>query len=160
MNATLRPYTDHRAVKLTTLPRLQQAAIHILRQFISEDGIDRAMPDRLLSLMGPGRAGRIAHLWADLLSLFDRFAHRPLQTRPVDDPIADGDEAGFAAMIALGAEGEREDVMFMALMMVRADVSPIITSLAIQIGLSLRQGLLTAERDTSPATHPTANRLH
>ncbi|WP_333711986.1 hypothetical protein [Yoonia sp.] len=160
MNATLRPYTDHCAVKIASLPPLQQAAIHILRQFAGEDGIDRAIPDRLWSLMGPGRGARIAHLWADLLSLFDRFAHRPLQIRPLDDPIADSDEAGFAAMIALGAEGERENVMFMVLMMVRADVSPIVTSLAIQIGLSLRQGLLAEDGSAARATHHFANRLH
>jgi hypothetical protein len=160
MNATLRPYTDHCAVRLASLPPLQQAAIRILRQFLSEDSIHCAMPDRLLSLMEPGRGGRIGHLWADLLSLFDRFAHRPLQISPLDDPIANGDEAGFAAMIALGAEGEREDVMFMALMMVRADVSPIVTSLAVQIGLSLRQASLATERNSAKATHPTIHRLH
>jgi hypothetical protein len=160
MNATLRPYTDHSAVKVASLPPLQQAALQIMRQAMGEDSVDGTVPDRLWSLLGPARGPRIAHLWADLLSLFDRFAHRPLQTRSLDDPVAGSDEIGFVRLIALGAEGDREDVMFMALMMVRADISPIVASLAIQIGLSLRQGLLAAANSTATATHPSTHRLH
>lgn len=160
MNATLRPYTDHCAVKVASLPPLQQAALEILRHALGEDSVDRTVPDRVASLLGPGRGARIAHLWAELLSLFDRFAHRPLPNRSLDDPVADSDETGFVRLVALGAEGDREDVMFMALMMVRADVSPIVASLAIQIGLSLRQGFLAAENSTATATHPSPNRLH
>ena len=57
------------------------------------------------------------------------------------------DEACFASFIATAATGEREDAMLISTLLVRADIGPIITSLAADFGLALVRMNLSSPKE-------------
>jgi len=57
------------------------------------------------------------------------------------------DESCFANFISTAATGEREDAMLISTLLVRADIGPIITSLAANFGLALMLMNLHAQKD-------------
>lgn len=70
------------------------------------------------------------------------------------------DEACFANFIATAATGEREDAMLIATLIVRADVAPLIASLAAEVGLAFRQMQLAAPRHIARMVEPAQRTLH
>ena len=57
------------------------------------------------------------------------------------------DESCFANFIVTAATGEREDAMLISTLLVRADIGPIITSLAADFGLALVRMNLSSPKD-------------
>ena len=69
------------------------------------------------------------------------------------------DEACFANFIATAVDGEREDTLLIATLLVRPDIAPIIASLATQFGLALKRMQMKATSDAI-ASAPQSKRLH
>ena len=160
MTAFPRPHCQPPASRLTGLPALDARLIRQLRLWaLGASGTARVATE-LAACLGPTRAARVMQLWAELMDIFERFGHRPLDILAPETEGVSADEAGFARLVALAAEGNREDAMFAALMMVRADLSPIVTSLATQVGLSVRQALLLDDAALRNATHSGVTQLH
>ena len=55
-----------------------------------------------------------------------------------------GDEACFANFVATAAEGEREDALLMATLIVEPSVAQPLTTLATQVGLAFKQMQLSS----------------
>lgn len=160
MTAFPRPHSQPSNGRLAGLAALDARLIRHLRHWAEGASGTAKVTADLADCLGPARAARIVQLWAELLDIFDRFGHRPLDILAPDADGVSADEAGFARLVALAAEGNREDAMFAALMMVRADLSPIVTSLATQVGLSVRQSLLMDDTALCNATHRSVTQLH
>lgn len=155
-----RPQTLVTRHTLATLDAFGQQVIRSLRMWPDGKRGPDAMAGAITDQLGPQRGARVAALWSDLREIFDCFGHRPLDLLPCASDRLSADEASFVQLITLAADARREDAMFVALMMVRADVTPIVVSLATQVGLSLRQAILGAENAERPATHRASTSLH
>lgn len=117
----------------------ESAAIMLLRLWC--DGPDgqaqvwTAMSDKL----GPAAGSAALKSFERLLALCLGHGRRPLQRHGVDCRCAGADECWFARLIDAAAEGDREDAMMLAVLMVRADVASCVVGFAEQVGLSLRR---------------------
>lgn len=82
----------------------------------------------------------------ELCNLCVRHGRRPLMRHHVSCKCLGADESCFANFIATAADGNREDAMLIATLLVRADMAPCVAALAENFGLALR-------RMTFGATH-------
>ncbi|MGY9038053.1 MAG: hypothetical protein ACKVLA_09570, partial [Rhodobacterales bacterium] len=82
-----------------------------------------------------------------LCSLCARFGRRPLMRHSVTCKCLGADESCFANFISTATEGQREDAMLIATLLVRADMAPLVASLAADFGLALKRMHLSAPRD-------------
>lgn len=83
----------------------------------------------------------------DLCRMCVRHGRRPLMHHGVQCVCVGSDEACFANFIATAIEGEREDALMIATLIVRTDVAPLITALATRFGLALKRMKPKAPRD-------------
>ncbi len=133
---------------LADFDELRAAAILYLRLWSeSETARDRLRRDFVLGL-GPEQGQRAGQAFDELVSLCVRHGRRPLLCHAVTCDCVGTDESCFANFIATATEGEREDAMLIATLIVRADIAPLITSLAVDVGLSLKRMHLAALRST------------
>jgi hypothetical protein len=100
--------------------------------------------------LGP-QAGRAATQALErLCDLCQRHGRRPLMRHHASCRCLGSDEACFANFVCAAAEGEREDAMLIATMLVRADHAPTLAALAEDFGMALRRMALAA-RPGQPA---------
>ncbi|KIC46739.1 hypothetical protein RA28_02970 [Ruegeria sp. ANG-S4] len=84
--------------------------------------------------------GRAAMLTLDrLCALCLNHGRRPLIRHGLDCRCLGADENCFAQMIAAAADGDREDAMMMASLIVRPDYAPALASLSEELGMALRR---------------------
>ncbi len=100
----------------------------------------------LAKYLGRDRAERALEAFEKLCSLCARHGRRPLIRHAVGCKCVGADESCFANFIATATDGDREDAMLIATLLVRADVAPLIASLAADFGLALKQMQLRAPR--------------
>lgn len=86
-----------------------------------------------------------------LCGLFVAHGRRPLMRHGVNCACLGADEACFANFVATAVDGEREDALLIATLLVRPDVAPVVTDLARDVGLSLKRMFLR---------HPERRLLH
>lgn len=113
--------------------------------------------DLTLSL-GLGRGRKAAEAFGELCGMCARHGRRPMMRHALHCKCVGADEASFAHFIAAAAEGDRDDAMMIAILLVRPDVAPLVTSLAADFGLALKQMNLAAPRamaQMSPQPQPT-----
>lgn len=85
----------------------------------------------------------------ELCGLCVRHGRRPLMRHSVTCKCLGADEACFANFIATASEGDREDAMLIATMIVRADMAPCLVDLAATFGLALKRMALKARPKTT-----------
>lgn len=104
--------------------------------------------------------GRIAlKSFENLCALCSRYGRRPMMRHQINCRLLGADESCFANLIALAANGEREDAMLISTLLVRADFAPCIAALAAEVGLALKCiGL--QERHTKPLNTEIPKHLH
>lgn len=102
--------------------------------------------DFALSL-GTTSGRRALKSFEDLCDLCARHGRRPLMRHSVSCKCLGADESCFANFVATAAEGDREDAMLIATLLVRPDMAPLVTSLACNVGLALKRMRLKAPRD-------------
>ncbi|WP_411889251.1 hypothetical protein [Yoonia sp. SDW83-1] len=105
------------------------------------DGSDgqTAVWSDLSQALGPQRGRSALGAFEMLFNLCARHGRRPLMRHAVGCCCVGADEACFANFVMTAATGERDDAMLIATLLVRADVAPVITSVAAQVGLALHQ---------------------
>ncbi|WP_323370621.1 hypothetical protein [Sulfitobacter sp. F26204] len=70
----------------------------------------------------------------------------------VDCKCLGADESCFANFIAAAAEGEHEDAMLFATLLVRSDVASMVVSCAAEFGLALKRMPLGGAKEITPMT--------
>ena len=98
----------------------------------------------LMCTLGEQRGGHACDVFAELNSICERHARRPLMHYPVRCKCVGADEACFAHFIATAADGDAADALMFAMVLVRPDVAPVVAGLAAQFGLALKQMNLAA----------------
>lgn len=128
--------------QLSDLSRLETTVVLYLRLW--SDGPDSQAAvwnDFAVGLgAGPGRAA--LQSFEQLCGLFAEHGRRPLMRHAVHCACLGADEACFANFVATATEGEREDALLLATLLVRPDIAPAVTGLATQVGLALKRMFL------------------
>lgn len=104
--------------------------------------------------------GRMAlKSFENLCALCSRYGRRPMMRHQVNCRLLGADESCFANLVALAANGEREDAMLISTLLVRADFAPCIAALAAEVGLALRR-IELQERQSQPQQTEIPKHLH
>lgn len=145
--------------RLTDLDPVEAGAVLYLR--LCSDAVDpeEAILRDFTNSLGNGAGPAAARSFCDLCDLCQRHARRPLCRHHLNCACLGADEACFAQMVAAAAEGAREDALMMAMLIVRADLAPLVAGLAQDAGLALRRMALRVTPARQP-THPPATALH
>ncbi|WP_424965968.1 hypothetical protein [Dinoroseobacter sp. S375] len=111
----------------------------------------------LASGLGLEDGRRVMSTFEDLVNLCARHGRRPLACHGVNCRCLGADEACFAQFITTATEGDREDAMLIAILLVRPDVAPLIAALAADFGHALKRMHLceTPVAPRRPAVSPT-----
>ncbi len=158
----IRPPRGAAAVgRITELDPVEAGAVLYMRLCASApDALDR-MTDDFIALLGIDAGQQAAQGLHRLIELCNGHARRPLCPHALGCTCLGGDEACFARMVASAAEGAREDALMMALLLVRADIAPVVSGLALDAGLSLRRMTLRGIPGTAAPSVPSpGHRLH
>lgn len=143
---------------LSDLDPVEAAAVLYLRLWCDGPGAQAGVWNDLAASLGPQRGRAALSSFERLCDLCTRHARRPLLRHNVHCACVGSDEACFANFIATAAEGEHEDAIMLACLMIRADVAPMAVGLAQQLGFAFRSMKLSA-----PESHPEPSpksRLH
>lgn len=111
------------------------------------------------SALGTDNGRAALKSFENLCTMCSRYGRRPMMRHHSTCKMIGADESCFANLVALAADGEREDAMLISTLLVRADIAPGIAALAAEEGLALkRMGL----RDGHPAntTHEIPTHIH
>ncbi|MFT6676100.1 MAG: hypothetical protein ACJAVM_002302 [Sulfitobacter sp.] len=137
---------------ITELPAIEAASVLYLRLW--SDGPDQqseVMKD-FQAALGLKKGVKAVATLEQLFSLCARFGRRPLMRHSVDCKCLGADESCFANFIAAAVDGDREDALLMATLLVRPDVAPQIAALASEFGLALKSMRLVAPSETAAPT--------
>ena len=153
----IRPPRGAAAVgRLTDLDPVEAGAVLYLRlSWNNVDALEMLTAD-FTAVLGPVAGEAAATGFQQLASLCQTHARRTLCPHAISCACLGGDEACFASMVSSAAEGAREEALMMALLLVRADVAPMVTALAQDAGLALRRMSMRVVPEThSPiGSHP------
>ena len=109
----------------------------------------------MAGLLGAGPAHETLDGLERLVGELVRYGRRPLMRHGRECACVGADEAAFAAMIAAAAEGEHEDAMLLAALLVPPARAGGTAELAGVVGRTLRRMSLCAVPLASAAPHPT-----
>lgn len=136
---------------LSELPHVEAGAIACLRLWCDGAGSQARLWDGLAGALGAAHGKRALGAFEGLVGLIVAHGRRPLMRHHRDCICVGADEAAFAALIAAAADGEREDAMLLAALLVRPGVSPEVVELAGEFGLALRRMALCDSRPIGSA---------
>ncbi|EBA13994.1 hypothetical protein [Roseobacter sp. CCS2] len=135
--------SDHRGGatvgSLDDCDAINAACVIYLRMWCAGPETQASMIADLSNTLGSVRGGKAVEAFAEICGLCARYGRRPLARHGLGCRCVGADEAGFAQLIATATEGDRDDAMLIAILLVRPDVAPILTSLATNFGLALKQ---------------------
>ncbi|NBD30605.1 MAG: hypothetical protein GVY31_11280 [Alphaproteobacteria bacterium] len=113
--------------QIADLPAHEAAAVLFLRRWTGTEQVERT-------------AGQEADYYlAQIFEMLHRFGRRPLMRHHAGCSCLGADEACFAQLIGGASDGDREDTMMIACLLVRADAAPILTDIAQMAALHLRR---------------------
>ncbi|MEJ6403252.1 hypothetical protein [Yoonia sp. 2307UL14-13] len=138
---------------LAELDSVEAASVIYLRLWSNGPNSRCDIWQDIATSLGAERADRALDAFGQLCGLCGRFGRRPLMRHAVECRCLGADEACFATFIAAAADGDRDDAMLMATLLVRPDIAPLITSLAADFGLALKQMNLTAPSKVTTTLH-------
>ena len=138
---------------ITELSGLEAASVIYLRLWC--DGADAQLQVRndFTTCLGADQGRKAVRSFEELCSLCAKHGLRPLMRHSIHCKCLGSDESCFANFIATATEGEREDAMLIATLLVRPDFAPLIAALAADFGLALKRMHLSAPRDLSAPSH-------
>lgn len=124
---------------LAHLDHMQASAVIYLRLWCDgPDGQATVWRD-FASGLGHKRGRHALSAFEQLCGLCTRYGRRPLIRHAINCACVGADEACFATFLQTATDGDRDDAMLIAILLVRPDVAPLITKLATDVGLALRQ---------------------
>jgi len=137
---------------LTELDGIEAACVIYLRLWCAGPEAQSQVSNDLVTCLGPDKGHQSLDSFQTLCTLCARHGRRPLMRHAVHCKYLGADEACFANFIATAAMGDRDDAMLIATLIVRADVAPLLTSVAADFGLALKRMRLSAPRDLAAET--------
>lgn len=144
---------------ITELGAVEAASVLYLRLWCDGPASQSQMWSDFARELGPVQGRSAMQSFEELCRLCTQHGRRPLMRHSVQCKCLGADESCFANFIATAADGEREDAMLIATLLVRPDVAPLIASLAMNFGLALKQMHLSAPRDMTTSL-PSSQTLH
>lgn len=142
---------------IAELGALEAAAVRFLRRWCDTPCAQQEVWNELAGRLGP-KAGREALKALEALcALCMRHGRRTFMRHRPNCTCLAADEACFANLVAHATEGEREDALLIATLLVRPDVSPQLAALAQTFGLALKRMARTADCRVATSSR---DRLH
>lgn len=141
------------------LPMLETGFVIYLRLWCSGPEHQQQVEKDFRVSLGDERGTRALHSFEELCSLCVRHGRRPLMRHHINCKCLGADESCIANFVAAATEGDKEDAMFIATLLVRPDMTPHVTALAQEVGLALKQMFLRAGTPTAPSI-PRNKTLH
>jgi len=140
---------------LSELDGVEAASVVYLRLWAEGAEAQTRIQHDFAQCLGADPGRRAMENFENLCGLCARHGRRPLMRHAVECSCLGADESCFANFIAAATSGEREDAMLIATLLVRADMAPLLTALATDVGLALRKMKLSAPtvRTPAPAAH-------
>ncbi len=138
---------------ITELTGPEAASVIYLRLWCEGGSRKQEIFGDFASVFDEQQADRLTQTFGELCRMCVQHGRRPLIRHSVQCKCLGGDEACFANFISYAADGEREDALLMATLMVRPDMAPLLTSLATEIGLAFKQMRLAAPSAVPTPTH-------
>lgn len=126
------------------LDGLQAASVIYLRLWCDGPEAQAQVWNDFATGLGHDLGRRTLHSFERLCTLCETYARRPLMRRSLHCKCFGSDEFCFANFIVTAAEGEREDALMIATLLVRPDVAPLVVALAAEVGLALKRMRLRA----------------
>ncbi|SLN51203.1 hypothetical protein [Pseudooctadecabacter jejudonensis] len=139
---------------LTELDAVEAASVIYLRLWSDGPDAKSQVWTDFANTLGADQGRRALKSFDQLCSLCAQHGRRPLMRHGIHCKCLGADESCFANFIATAALGEREDAMLIATLLVRADVAPLLASLAADVGFALKRMCLAAPRDIAPEVTP------
>jgi len=134
---------------ITELDSLQAASVIYLRMWCDGPDAQEKVSSDFASVLGHTNGSKALATFEQLCSLCARFGRRPLMRHSVTCKCLGSDESCFANFIATATDGQREDAMLIATLLVRADMAPLVASLAADFGLALKRMRLSAPSEVA-----------
>lgn len=141
---------------VTELDPVEASAVLYLRLWCDGAHAQEQVRNDFATLLGPKHGLHAIDSLQQLFSLCARHGRRPLMRHHVTCKCLGADESCFANFIAAASEGARDDAMWFATMIVRADMAPSLAGLAETLGLALKQMALKA----APTRYHPSTQLH
>ena len=145
---------------LDALAPMEAAAVAYLRLWCDGPETRPLVWNDFAVLLGPAQGRGAVGALERLCVLCVRHGRRPLMRHQVDCRCLGADEACFANFVATAASGDRDDALWLASMMVRAEIAPLLVSEAQQLGLALRRMALRAKAAEPTPHRDTPRHLH
>ncbi len=142
---------------ITELDGIESASIIYLRLWSDGPEGQTSVWEDFATSLGPEQGRKTLNAFESLCGLCTQYGRRPLMRHAVSCKCIGSDEACFANFIGTAAMGERDDAMLIATLLVRPDVAPLITALAMDFGLALKRMNFRALKHMAseePAYHP------
>lgn len=132
---------------LTELDGVEAASVIYLRLWSDGPESQASVWSDFATSLGADQGRKALNAFADLCTICLTHGRRPLMRHAVNCRCLGADESCFAHFISAAIHGDRDDAMLIATLLVRADVAPLLTSLATDVGLALkRMNLRTPKR--------------
>lgn len=133
------------------LPTIEAGAVIYFRLWCAGPEARGRIRADLYRALGPTLAESAFLALENLCETCTRLCRRPLARHDVRCEFLCSDEACFGRLVAEAAQGEREDALMMATLMVRADVAPIVVALGAEFGQVLMR-IARMPADAPPGT--------
>jgi hypothetical protein len=145
---------------ITELEGVEAASVIYLRLWCNGPESQSNVLNDFSTGLGAKQGREALQTFEHLCSLCSQYGRRPLMRHSVSCKCLGSDESCFANFIGTAANGDRDDAMLIATLLVRPDVAPLITSLATDFGLALKRMNLRAPKhfageDLSHPSQPT-----
>lgn len=143
---------------LSELAPIETAAVRHLRQWFASPETRLEMRDDVTNLLGPELSEVALETFGQLCMLCVQYGRRPLIRHGIKCACLGADENCFANMIAAAADGQVDDTMLFASLIVRPAVARQLLPLASEFGYLLRQ--MTTATPPPPARQSISTTLH
>ncbi|MDK3074249.1 hypothetical protein QO034_14110 [Sedimentitalea sp. JM2-8] len=134
---------------LDDLGPTEMAAVLYLRLWCDGAQAQQRVWNDFAGALGAGHGRTALNSLESLCRLCADHGRRPLMRHGVKCRCLGADEACFANFVAAAADGDTEDAMLLATLLVRADIAPCLLDAARSLGLALRR-LAIAEAGGQP----------
>ncbi len=145
---------------ITELDSVEAASVIYLRLWSNGPDSRAQVRSDFSTALGTDLGSKAARSFEQLYALCASHGRRPLMRHSVECKCLGADESCFANFISAAADGEHEDAMLIATLLVRADMAPVVASCAADFGLALKRMHLSAPRDLSPNHQYNNKTLH
>lgn len=138
--------------RISDLQPIEGSAILYLRLWCDGTAAQEQVRNDFTERLGPAAGREAVGALEDLCGLCARHGRRALMRHQPTCACLGADEACFANLVTHALEGEREDALLIATLLVRPDVSPFLASAAQTFGLALKRMALRAGHRAEQAT--------